>query len=311
MKGYRAATYFPDPSSSSSMHGQGSVRGQRTPSRRTSAADQTASYDRTPTKNNNMANAESTASSPGVRRGMTLPPSERGSTSSGSTLQNQQRGMSTSGYASTSGYGSTSHAASLTALGLGNAGSSSSKIRPDGALSSPRRISTSHPPVAFARRSQSPAPLAPSHEAYYSQTQPPTASTPRFRQQDMFTHSQGGSPRTEHNFLQPALGQHHRRQQSNGSGLMVPGTGPSSPVGSVFKTLRKQASNIGLSLGKPGAYDDDDARKDSDTEDDEPARTANGQRVWYSSYVTIDWLHDAVSTLRITRWLTCMDETLI
>lgn len=270
------------------MHVPPSVRGQRTPSRRTSAADQTLfGYDRTPTKNS-MASMESTGSSPGVRRGMTLPPSERGSTSSGSTLQRQQRGMTTAGY------GSTSHATSLTALGLGNAGSSS-KIRPDGALSSPRRISTSHPSAAFARRSQSPAPLAPSHEAYYSQTQPPTATTPRFRAQDMFTHSQGGSPHHEH-FLQPALGLNHRRQQSNGSGLLAPTPAPSSPVGSVFKTLRRQASNIGLSLGKPGAYDDDDdARKDSDTEDDEPARTANGQRVWYSSYVTIDWLHDAVS----------------
>jgi chloride channel 3/4/5 len=86
----------------------------------------------------------------------------------------------------------------------------------------------------------------------------------------------------------------HRRNFSGSSAFLAPNTGPSSPVGSVFKKLRHKASNIGLSIGKPDAYDED-IRRDSDTEDEEPAQTANGTRVWYSSYVTIDWIHDAVS----------------
>lgn len=230
-----------------------------------------------------MVSLDSTGTSPGgMRRGSTLPPSERPSTSSSSATQRTM----------TLGYGSTSNAPhSLTALGLGTAGSS--KTRPDGALSSPRRISTSHPFNSSAHRSQSPAPLGPTHEPYYSQTQPPIASTPRFRDREAYTQSQAGSPHHGH-FLQP-LGL-HRRQQSNGSAMFAPTPDPSSPVGSVFKKLRRQASNIGFSIGKPDAYDDD-ARKDSDTEDDEPAQTINGTRVWYSSYVTIDWLHDAVRTL--------------
>lgn len=273
----RSVAYFPDASSYNT-----STAGQRTPSRRASAADHTTyGVDRTPTRT--MVSLESTGTSPGLRRGSTLPPSERPSASSSAT----QRTM-TAGYGSTS---STPH--TLTALGLGTAGSS--KTRPDGALSSPRRISTSHPPLtAFARRSQSPAPLGPTHEPYYSQTQPPTASTPRFRDREAYTHSQAGSPHHDH-FLQP-MGL-HRRQHSNGSALLAPTPGPSSPAGSVFKSLRRQASNIGLSIGKPDAYDD--ARKDSDTEDDEPAQTINGTRVWYSSYVTIDWLHDAVGHTRL------------
>lgn len=266
-------------------HPEGQGQGYRTPSRRTSVADQSV----TPTRN--MVSLDSTGTSPGaMRRGSTLPSSsDRPSSSSTAT----QRTMTAGG----SGYGSTSTTphGSLTALGFG--GPSGSK-QPD-ALASPRRISTSHSAVGFARRSQSPAPLAPSHEAYYSQTQPPTATTPRFRNnRDILAQaqSQGGSPYTigEH-FLQPAVTL-HRRQQSNGSGLLAAPSGPSSPVGSVFKSLRRQASNIGISIGKPVAYDDD-ARKDSDTEDEEPAQTANGTRVWYSSYVTIDWLHDAVCLL--------------
>jgi hypothetical protein len=225
-------------------------------SRRTSTAD--GVIERTPIKG---------GSSPSMRRGITLPPSE--GTSSGSRI----------------GYGSTATSSNIAGLGIATGGGG----RVDVALSSPRRISTSQAPPSAFRRSQSPAPLVPTHEAYYSQTQPPTATTPRFRDRDIIAQSQGNTPRLDTLHL-PAR---HRRNFSQASGFLAPGTGPSSPVGSVFKTLRHRASNIGLSIGKPDTYDED-IRKDSDTEDEEPAQTANGTRVWYSSYVTIDWIHDAV-----------------
>lgn len=231
-------------------------------SRRTSVAEGS----RTPIK----------GSSPSMRRGVTLPPSEQTSSSSGTGTQRIM----------TTGYGSTSTSSTIAGLGIATGG------RVDGALASPRRISTSHAPPSAFRRSQSPAPLVPTHEAYYSQTQPPTATTPRFRDRDVIAHSQGNSPRHDAFYLQPSLTK-HRRNFSNTSGLLVPTTGLSSPVGSVLRKLRRKASNIGLSLGKPDTYDED-IGKDSDAEDDEPAQTANGTRVWYSSYVTIDWLHDAV-----------------
>jgi chloride channel 3/4/5 len=245
-------------------------RGIKTPSRRTSVADQaTLGHERAHGK---------TGTSPSMRRNLTLPSGESSSSSSG-----PQRTMTTR-------YGSTSTSSSLAGLGIAGG----SRVI-DGALASPRRISTTSqaPPSAF-RRSQSPAPLAPTHEAYYSQTQPPTATTPRFRDRDVIAHSQGNTPRLDSLHLQPSLSR-HRRNVSSTSGLFAPGSGPASPVGTAFKRLRHSASNIGLSFGKPDTYDDD-ARKDSDTEDDEPAQTANGTRVWYSSYVTIDWLHDAVSS---------------
>lgn len=232
-------------------------------SRRTSTAD--GIIERTPVKG---------GSSPSMRRGITLPPLEGASSSSVATRRT-----------STTGYGSTSTSSTIPGLGIATGGGG----RVDVALSSPRRISTSHAPPSAFRRSQSPAPLVPTHEAYYSQTQPPTATTPRFRDRDIIAQSQGNTPRLDTLHL-PSR---HRRNFSQASGFLAPGTGPSSPVGSVFKTLRHRASNIGLSIGKPDTYDED-IRKDSDTEDEEPAQTANGTRVWYSSYVTIDWIHDAV-----------------
>jgi chloride channel 3/4/5 len=231
-------------------------------SRRTSVAEGS----RTPGK----------GSSPSMRRGITLPPSESSSSSTGHATQRTM----------TTGYGSTSTSSTLAGLGFATG------QRVDGALASPRRISTSQAPPSAFKRSQSPAPLVPTHEAYYSQTQPPTATTPRFRDRDVIAQSQGNSPRHDAFYLQSSLTK-HRRNFSNTSGILKTTTGPSSPVGSVFRKLRHKASNIGLSLGKPDAYDED-MGKDSDAEDEEPAQTANGTRVWYSSYVTIDWLHDAV-----------------
>lgn len=233
-------------------------RGLKTPSRRTSVADQSLGAERV-----------KTGTSPSMRRNLTLPSSDSVSTSSG-----PPRTMT--------GYGSTSTSSSMAGLGIAGG----SRII-NGALSSPRRISTSQAPPPAFRRSQSPAPLAPTHEAYYSQTQPPTATTPRFRDRDTITHSQGNTPRIDSFQLS-----RHQRNFSSGSAFLVPA--PSSPVRSAFRSIRRSASNIGVSLGKPDTYDDDTG-KNSDTEDDEPAQTANGTRVWYSSYVTIDWLHDAVS----------------
>ena len=232
-------------------------------SRRTSVAEGS----RTPNK----------GSSPSMRRGVTLPPLDGASSSSGTGTQRTM----------TSGYGSTSTSSTLAGLGIATGGQ-----RVDGALASPRRISTSQAHPSAFLRSHSPAPLVPTHEAYYSQTQPPTATTPRFRDRDVIAQSQGNSPRHDAFHLQSSLTR-HRRNFSNTSGLLAPNTGPSSPVGSVFRKLRHRASNIGLSLGKPDTYDED-VVKDSDAEDEEPAQTANGTRVWYSSYVTIDWIHDAV-----------------
>jgi hypothetical protein len=55
-----------------------------------------------------------------------------------------------------------------------------------------------------------------------------------------------------------------------------------------FKTLRR----------KPSAYDSSIA-KDLQDDDDHRAEKINGIRVWYSSFQSIDWLHDAVGSPHI------------
>jgi chloride channel 3/4/5 len=77
----------------------------------------------------------------------------------------------------------------------------------------------------------------------------------------------------------------------------------------VFRTLRKTASTVGISLGGQGEYDADEDADDVEQEDEDEGKRANGTRVWYrwvyplnfgadpSSFVTIDWIHDAVSAL--------------
>lgn len=59
----------------------------------------------------------------------------------------------------------------------------------------------------------------------------------------------------------------------------------------MLNRFKKSASSIGFS--RAGVYDADE---DYDLYDDgeEDGRRANGTRVWYTSYVTIDWLHDAI-----------------
>ncbi|KAL1411308.1 hypothetical protein Q8F55_002259 [Vanrija albida] len=67
---------------------------------------------------------------------------------------------------------------------------------------------------------------------------------------------------------------------------------PRSPAGSVFRRrLHTVGSSIGF--GRPAQYDGNDSDYgEYDGEDD--GKRANGTRVWYSSYITIDWLHDAI-----------------
>lgn len=51
-------------------------------------------------------------------------------------------------------------------------------------------------------------------------------------------------------------------------------------------------------MGKPANYDEHtQSGRDDDEEEDAESNEgmkANGMRVWYSSFVTIDWMHDAV-----------------
>jgi len=56
--------------------------------------------------------------------------------------------------------------------------------------------------------------------------------------------------------------------------------------------LKRQASNIGH-FHRAQTYDDESEYDPFDDYDNDGKR-ANGTRVWYSSYVTIDWLHDAI-----------------
>lgn len=222
---------------------------------------------------------------------------------------------------------------SLNGLGLGN------PVRRDDALSSPRRISTSHPVIpptshphvssssshphphaaslahahahthahthAHAHgqpRAQSPAslllPSIPTNEAYYSQ--PPSATTPRFRRHQHSRSAQYGS-------FRPSMPAHVRRPSNSSQIPLI----PKSPASSVFRTLRKTASTVGISLGGQGEYDADEDADDVEQEDEDEGKRANGTRVWYrwvyrlgfgadpSSFVTIDWIHDAVSALCI------------
>lgn len=61
----------------------------------------------------------------------------------------------------------------------------------------------------------------------------------------------------------------------------------------MLNRFKKTASSIGFGRDRAGEYDaDSDYDSYDDGEDD--GRRANGTRVWYASYVTIDWLHDAI-----------------
>lgn len=175
------------------------------------------------------------------------------------------------------------------ALGLGSAGNSGIDPR---RIASTSVINNAPKP----RRGESPIVPAlsiPNSALGFSKSQPPSAiTTPRIRKGEeamLFPHS-GGS-RGGRSSIRPG----HRRQLSANNALtpVAQLQTPASPSGSVFRRLQSKASNIGRTLGRtPTRYDDDSDFDYEDGEDD--GKLANGTRVWYSSYVTIDWLHDAI-----------------
>ncbi|WRT68309.1 uncharacterized protein IL334_005285 [Kwoniella shivajii] len=190
------------------------------------------------------------------------------------------------------GYGSTRENINP-GLGLGPTPSMSAINDPT--LSSPRRISTSRVPPPL-HKSTPPQGLLnpPTHEAYYSASQPGTATTSRFRDKDL-SHPHSALP--AHGYSSSSS---HRRHLSVNSHVHSPlfanPSKPQSPTGSVMRKLRKTASAVGIGVGRPDNYDDEASRGRADDEmlEDDEGERANGTRVWYSSYVTIDWIHDAI-----------------
>lgn len=230
-----------------------------------------------------------------------------------STIDQQSRRRGSSRVFSTPGAGYSATHPNV-GLGLGptpsraGTGSTSTTVN-DAALSSPRRISTSrglHVPPQTA------APPAgnlglPTHEAYYSVSQPVSATTPRFRDKGIYV--SGGSGGLQHHsssiggYPSGSYGATHQNQPSrdlaptSAMGATVHSPFP-SPKGSVLKKLQKKASNVGLGLGRPDNYDDEALGRYGDEDEmleDNLGERANGTRVWYSSFATIDWIHDAVS----------------
>ncbi|WVF72754.1 hypothetical protein IAT40_007572 [Kwoniella sp. CBS 6097] len=334
-------TYFPNPSSfqqasassSTSASGSGSVFGSRAPSpvvpmsnsnnnAMTSEPEGTGGGEyQTHTPRLSLVGIDSAGSSPRTMRGSTLDQLHRRRESGAQSLSSS-RAFSTP----VGGYGSTH--SSNPGLGLGptpGLGMTSTHSQ-DATLASPRRISTSvstsRPLGTLPHRSTPPQGLLnlPTHEAYYSASQPGTATTSRFRDKDYTNnHPHSAVPGSFPNFSNSLSAQggssggnnSHRRHLSVNSAMNSPLLSPmgKSPrgagTGTVMRRLKKTASNIGLGIGRPDSYDDQSVRGRGDEmlEDDEGER-ANGTRVWYSSYVTIDWIHDAIkesSRVRLLR----------
>ncbi|OCF37887.1 voltage-gated chloride channel [Kwoniella heveanensis BCC8398] len=338
-------TYFPNPSSfqqsSASSSTTASVSGSRAPSPVipmsnnssngiTSEPEGTGaggSDFQTHTPRLSLVGIDSAGSSPRTMRGSTLDQLHRRRESGAQSLSSS-RAFSTpvGGYGSTHsnnpglGFGPTP---SLSGIGMTSTHSHSQ----DATLASPRRISTStstsRPLSTLPHRSTPPQGLLnlPTHEAYYSASQPGTATTSRFKDKDYpNSHPHSAVPGSFPNFSNslsaqggPSNHNSHRRHLSvnsaSNSPLLSPVGKSSSPrghgTGTVMRRLKKTASNIGLGIGRPDSYDDQSVRGRGDEmlEDDEGER-ANGTRVWYSSYVTIDWIHDAIkesSRVRLLR----------
>nr|XP_018261404.1 voltage-gated chloride channel [Kwoniella dejecticola CBS 10117]OBR83562.1 voltage-gated chloride channel [Kwoniella dejecticola CBS 10117] len=265
-----------------------------------------------PTPRMSLVNLDSAASSPRITRGGgngNLEQRRRSSVAPPSSSQGIRQ-FSTP----INGYGSTSNSGSSNAgLGLGRTPSMSTLNNPnqDAMLSSPRRISTSrvHPGAAPGTTSNRltvtpPQGLLnlPTHEAYYSASQPGTATTSRFRDKDLLL----SHPHPHSAIPHANSSNSHSRHLSVNSNFnnqihspLFPARHslPQSPTGSVMRRIKRTASTIGMGFGRPDNYDDDASRgkvdDDEMLEDDEGER-ANGTRVWYSSYVTIDWIHDAI-----------------
>lgn len=178
-------------------------------------------------------------------------------------------------------------------LGLGIPDARKAFHRQDDALASPRRISTSRALGGGGNGNAGSYPsapgsfLSPTNETYYSQ--PPSASTPRFRQASLAPGPSGygstnlGSSYSHSTTLSP--GTHRRNFSVHSTMSNSPLIQPQSPVGSVFRKIRKTASAVGLSLGTPGSYDgqeeDEGYDAEGEVEEEDEARKSNGTRVWY------------------------------
>lgn len=155
-----------------------------------------------------------------------------------------------------------------------------------------RRIQSMAVPGSSSRRGESPIlPALSIPNAYTtSRSQPTTAAgTPRLRKDENAAFGSGS--RGARSASRPT----HRRGISATSNLspVQQMQSPASPSGSVFRKLKNVSSSIGLSLHRTQTRYDDDSDNEYDDGEDE-GKLANGTRVWYSSYVTIDWLHDAI-----------------
>lgn len=281
--------------------------GTRTPHRRSSSSSSGRERpgDRTPTA----------PSSPQTRRA-SIAPSQR----SGAHANPAGRPLNTP----IQGYGATHdqhappaalHNGRRAELGKGEAPSRSSTV--DSVLSSPRRISTTYVPQSAqaARHSAHPAHGATQHRSpgsipEYPVTQPNTGTAAHFRTEHQPQEGSNsglgvGLQQREWTaqFDRPATSTAnlHRRNQAS---LTVPntptaGAGSKMPVESFAHTLRRSASRIGLVVGGHLEYDPPARRlEDYDNEDgaeDDDVEQTNGTRVWYSSFASIDWVHDAVS----------------
>nr|XP_019044593.1 voltage-gated chloride channel [Kwoniella bestiolae CBS 10118]OCF23523.1 voltage-gated chloride channel [Kwoniella bestiolae CBS 10118] len=294
-------TYFPNPSTfqvyNSSSSSSSSPR-VSTVSMANSVASLPEEENEGPTPRMSLVNLDSANSSPKVNN-RNMEHRRRSSVQQGGN--NSLRQFSTN--KNTNGYGSTSQ--NNPGLGLAP---SLSNLNNDATLSSPRRISTSRVPPP-ARLTPPPQGLLnlPTHEAYYSASQPGTATTSRFRDKDLAHHPHAANPHSNSLSAQPyhsssSSSNSHRRHLSVNSNINSPlfpkhnSQSMQSPTGSVMKRIRRTASTIGMGFGRPDKYDDETSRgrpEDEMLEDDEGER-ANGTRVWYSSYVTIDWIHDAI-----------------
>ncbi|WVR07458.1 hypothetical protein IAU60_004499 [Kwoniella sp. DSM 27419] len=309
-------TYFPNPSSFAhhpQPHASSSRSrsASRAPSPSVPMSGSTASVSdpeggegRHITPRMSLVGLDSAGSSPRTMRGSILENQHRRRESGAQSL----RTFSTP----VGGYGSTHH---NPGLGLGPTPSKSTAggAREDATLASPRRISTSRPMGPYSHRATPPqALLNPhTHEAYYSASQPGSATVPRFRDKDhQPPHSaipNGGSHSHSHsqslsadpyNVATPQRSHLATQSMANSplfSPMTIGGGRTASPSSTVLRKLKKTASTIGLGIGRPDHYDDNTARArgEEDLEEDEGER-ANGTRVWYSSYVTIDWIHDAI-----------------
>ena len=305
-------TYFPNPSSFQAnipLSPSASMSSRPASTSASSTDDEDVPRTRrTPKAGGALKYVDSSSSSPRMtQRSQTMDSgpgsSRRISTSSHATV----RTLSTP----VEGYGATHQTNPvLSGLGLGQPDQGpGAPIRRgrDDVLASPRRISTSSPVPpninvgTASTRHRSPG-TAVTHEAYYSQ--PSTASTPQFKHsRKHYAHAHGyghsrnaslsntGAGIVNSSYLSASTsahsGLHHRNLSVQTADLALGGLrshSMKSPTNSVFRRLRKTASAVGLSVGRPEEYDADPAGGDEAEEGigaEDESVGANGRRVWY------------------------------